>query len=71
MKNLPYFRVHSLVDMAFMALMFLALGMAGAVIAALLSLAWQLRYDRYLEGLQQDLIDECNRAAAARNGESS
>ena len=43
MKAFPYFRVHSLVDMAFMALMFLAFGMAGAVIAALISLAWQLR----------------------------
>lgn len=71
MKNLPYFKVHGAVNIAFMVLMFLALGMAGAVIAALISVAWQLRYSRYLDGLQQDIIDKCDRAQAARNGETS
>ena len=70
MKDLPYFRVHGAVDIAFMALMFLAFGIAGAVIAVLMSVAWQLRYDRYLDGLQQDIIDKCDLAQATRNGES-
>ena len=71
MKDLPYFRVHGAVDGAFMALMFLAFGIAGAVIAVLTSVAWQLRYNMYLDGLQQDLIDKCDLNQARRNGESS